>query len=243
MTTLQPSSTRGFLFADLRGYTRFVESHGDDAAAALLKSYRTLMRDVISRFGAAEIKTEGDSFYIVFPSASSAIEGGLAIIAAATDATARIPGQPIHVGVGVHAGETTDGGEGPVGLAVNIAARVCSQARPGELLVTDTVRALTRTRLPVRFVPRGSPRLKGIAEPIPLFAVLSMDAVADAGPRLARRSPVATDPRFWIGGAAALVVVAAVVAFAARGSGASPPSGTPAAGGSCGWSTAAPSTS
>ena len=49
--------------------------------------------------------------------------------------------------------------------------------------------------------------------------------------------------RFWIGGAAALVVVAAVVAFAARGSGASPPSGTPAAGGSCGRSTAAPSTS
>ena len=182
MTTLQPSSTRGFLFADLRGYTRFVESHGDDAAAALLKSYRALMRDVIARFGAAEIKTEGDSFYIVFPSASSAIEGGLAIIAAATDATARIPGQPIHVGVGVHAGETTDGGEGPVGLAVNIAARVCAQARPGELLVTDTVRSLTRTRMPVRFVPRGSPRLKGIAEPIALFAVAPVSAEPVTGP-------------------------------------------------------------
>ena len=47
------------------------------------------------------------------------------------------------------------------GSAVNVAARVCSQAKPGELLVTDTVRALTRTFLPVRFVDRRVRRLKG----------------------------------------------------------------------------------
>jgi len=233
-----PGATHGLLFADLRGYSAFVEEHGDEAAVALLARYRRLVREVVASHDGAEIRTEGDSFYVVFPLASSAVRAGLAILEAARAAEPRI-----DVGIGIQAGETSEGDEGPIGSAVNIAARVCSQARPGELLVTDTVRALTRTRLPVRFVPRGSPRLKGIAEPIPLFAVLSMDAVADAGPRLARRSPVATDPRFWIGGAAALVVVAAVVAFAARGSGASPPSGTPAAGGSCGRSTAAPSTS
>src|SRR5438552_11252717 len=209
MTTLQPSSTRGFLFADLRGYTRFVESHGDDAAAALLKSYRALMRDVIARFGAAEIKTEGDSFYVVFPSASSAIEGGLAIIAAAMEATARIPGQPIHVGVGVHAGETTDGGEGPVGLAVNIAARVCAQARPGELLVTDTVRSLTRTRMSVRFVPRGSPRLKGIAESIALFAVVTGTAVLTPTRGRRARMPIAIGAVVLVGIGAAAILLAA----------------------------------
>jgi outer membrane protein assembly factor BamB/class 3 adenylate cyclase len=171
--TASPASTRGFLFADLRDYTQFVETHGDDAAAGLLKAYRVLMRDVIARFGAAEIKTEGDSFYIVFPSASSAIEGGLAILAAAAEATGRDPDHPIRVGIGVHAGETEELAEGPVGLAVNIAARVCARAKPGELWVTDTVRALTRTRMSVRFVSRGSPKLKGIAEPIALYAVES----------------------------------------------------------------------
>jgi class 3 adenylate cyclase len=63
------SRTNGFLFADLRDYTRYVESHGDRAAAALLDAYRELVRAAVAEFGGAEIKTEGDSFYVVFPSA------------------------------------------------------------------------------------------------------------------------------------------------------------------------------
>jgi outer membrane protein assembly factor BamB/class 3 adenylate cyclase len=171
MTAVNTATTHGFLFADLRGYTHFVETRGDDAAAVLLRRYRALVREVIGEFGGAEIRTEGDSFYVVFPLASSAVLGGLAILAAAAEATLGNPSEPVTVGIGVHAGETAETGEGPVGSAVNIAARVCAQARAGELLVTDTVRSLTRTRLTVTFAPRGSPSLKGIKEPISLFAV------------------------------------------------------------------------
>ena len=65
---VEPSGTitRGFLFADLRGYTDFVERNGAEAAATLLTRYRALTREAIGRFGGAEIKTEGDSFYVVF---------------------------------------------------------------------------------------------------------------------------------------------------------------------------------
>jgi class 3 adenylate cyclase len=164
------SRTNGFLFADLRDYTRYVESHGDQAAVALLEAYRTLVRSAVAEFGGAEIKTEGDSFYVVFPSASSAVQCGLAILRAAADRT-EADGAPIRVGIGVHAGETVETSEGYVGSAVNVAARVCSQARPGELLVTDTVRALTRTFLPVRFTDRQSRRLKGIPEPVVIYRV------------------------------------------------------------------------
>ena len=170
MSGVAPSRTNGFLFADLRDYTRYVESHGDQAAAVLLDAYRTLVRSAVAELGGAEIKTEGDSFYVVFPSASSAVQCGLAIIRAAADRT-ESEGAPIRVGIGVHAGETVETSEGYVGSAVNVAARVCSQARPGELLVTDTVRALTRTFLPVSFVDRRSRRLKGIAEPVVIYRV------------------------------------------------------------------------
>jgi class 3 adenylate cyclase/outer membrane protein assembly factor BamB len=184
MTTVNTATTNGFLFADLRDYTRFVETRGDDAAAALLGRYRALVREVVGQFGGAEIRTEGDSFYVVFPSASSAVLGGLAILAAADEATRTDPTQPLRIGIGVHAGETAETGEGPVGSAVNIAARVCAQARAGELLVTDTVRSLTRTRLTVRFTLRGNPSLKGIREPISLFAVQapaeSVETVSEA---------------------------------------------------------------
>ena len=96
MTAVQPATTQGFLFADLRDYTRYAETHGDDAAAALLTAYRRLVRDVVAHLGGAEIKTEGDSFYVVFSSASGAVQGGLAILAAAAAATTHDPGQPIR---------------------------------------------------------------------------------------------------------------------------------------------------
>ena len=139
----QPDSqTHGFLFADLREYTRFVEARGDLAAAALLGEYRELVRGVVGRSRGAEIRTEGDSFYVVFPSASLAVQCGLAILAAVGQRNATAT-DAIRVGIGVHAGETASTPDGLVGSAVNIAARVCGQARAGELLVTDTVRSLT----------------------------------------------------------------------------------------------------
>ena len=73
----------------------------------------------------AEIKTEGDSFYVVFPAVSAAVLCGLAIV----DAT-HTPGPdetagPIPVGIGIHAGETVETPDGYVGSAVNIAAGIC----------------------------------------------------------------------------------------------------------------------
>lgn len=179
------SRTNGFLFADLRGYTQFVEARGDRAAAELLEVYRALVRAEVQRFDGAEIKTEGDSFYVVFPSVGAAIECGLGIAEAAAEAST--PARPIRVGIGVHAGETVETEEGYVGSAVNVAARVCSQAQAGEVLVTDTVRALTRTHLAVRFIDRRTRRLKGVAEPVVLYrAVPATDAASSAtrSPRL-----------------------------------------------------------
>src|SRR5919106_1160177 len=184
--TVGPSRTHGFLFSDLRDYTRYVEQHGDQAAAALLGAYRSMVRAAVATFGGAEIKTEGDSFYVVFRSASSAVRCGLAILEAGAESV-RGDGPPIRVGIGVHAGETVETSEGYVGSVVNVAARVCSQARPGELLVTDTVRALTRTFLSVSFVDRRTRRLKGIAEPMVLYRVQPLAAGAALAPAPRRR--------------------------------------------------------
>jgi class 3 adenylate cyclase len=155
------SLARGFLFADLRGYSAFVERHGDQAGADLIRTYRDLVRSSVAEFRGAEVKTEGDSFYVAFDSPSAAVRCGLAILDAAI--AGRGPdGGPIRVGIGIHAGETIQTDEGYVGSAVNIAARVCAAAGAGELLVTDAVRALTRTYLGVDFQRHGRHRLKGI---------------------------------------------------------------------------------
>lgn len=188
MTHLTGSQTQGFLFADLRDYTRFVEAHGDQAAADLLARFRLLTREVIARFDGAEIRTEGDSFYVVFPSASAAVRGGLAILEAAAATGNGGSGSPaVQVGVGVHAGETAATDEGPVGSAVIVASRICAVAKPGELLASDTVHGLTRTFLPVQFIPRGRRRLKGITEPVSLYQVVPAPANGAAGMTIGRR--------------------------------------------------------
>jgi hypothetical protein len=129
----------------------------------------------------------------------------LAIVAAAMEASDADPTLPIHVGVGIHAGETVETTEGFVGSAVNTAARICAQAGPNEVFVSGTVRALTGGVVDASFVPVGRRRLKGLVEPIQLFRV--------AGPGAA---PATTRPRVAIplvvaGGLVALVAVAILV--------------------------------
>lgn len=169
------ASTHGFLFADLRGYTSYVERRGARAAAQLLTRYRALVRAAVASQGGAEIRTEGDSFYVVFPSASSAVACALDIVDAA--AAGQPDGDPIHVGVGVHAGESIQTVEGPVGSAVNIAARLCALAGPGQVLVSDTVRSLTRSVGTASYTAIGRKRLKGLDEPISVYR-----ATRDAAP-------------------------------------------------------------
>ena len=161
------TALRAFLFADLRDYTAFVEREGDRAAADLIRDYRALIRSHLAAYDGAELKTEGDSFYIVFPSPSKAIAFGSDIFRAARAAS----GRPLRFGVGVHVGETVPLEGQFVGSAVNIAARIGAMAGDGELLVTDTVRELVRTSAPLSFDDRGPIALKGVAEPVHVFAV------------------------------------------------------------------------
>lgn len=198
-----PAQTRGFLFSDLRGYSAYTERHGDRTARELLSAYRRVVRDAISAFGGAEIRTEGDSFYVVFDSVSQAVEAGLAIQAKLTDAGGT--GEAIQAGIGVHAGEVEDDAEqGIVSSAVNIAARICAVAQPGELLVSDTVRSLTRTYLDVGYAPRGRRKLKGIREPVRVYRVVPATAPV---PRRAGLRAIA--PALAVAAMVAAVVVGA----------------------------------
>jgi class 3 adenylate cyclase/ABC-type branched-subunit amino acid transport system substrate-binding protein len=198
------TATRGFLFCDLRDYTRFVDERGAVAAAELLLRYRALVRGAVETYSGAEIKTEGDSFYVVFRSVTDAVACAVAIVAGAAGSTGA---DPIRVGVGVHAGETVETADGFVGQSVNIAARLCALAPAGEVFASDTVRALTQGVSPVRFNPRGRRRLKGISEPVAVFSVEPAGATPRRGPR---------SRRWWLaaGGTAAVAIgILSVAAF------------------------------
>jgi class 3 adenylate cyclase len=166
-----PTVTRAFLFSDLRDYTDFVETHGDAAAAELLRAYRDLVRAEIDRYTGAEVKTEGDSFYVVFEAPSAAVECAVAVQRAVHEHAGRDTKAPIRVGIGVHAGETVPYDDQFVGSAVNIAARLASKAQAGEIIASDTLRGLVRTAVRYDMEDRGPLRLKGMGERVRAWSV------------------------------------------------------------------------
>ncbi len=167
----RPAATKTFLFADLRDYTSFVERHGDSAAGALVATYRRLVRAEIARSEGVEVKTEGDSFFVVFDSARRAVDCAVGIVRAAERHADRNPEQPVRVGVGVHAGEPLVQENDYVGSAVNLAARLAQNARSGEVLVTDVVRGLLRTSGLPAMEAREGLVLKGIDDPPRIYTL------------------------------------------------------------------------
>jgi len=165
------SAVRTFLFADLRDYTAFVESRGDAQATRLLRAYRRIVRgEVLARKG-AEIKTEGDSFYVVFELPGDAVRCAISIQRKARKHTQDQPGLPLRLGIGVNTGEAVEHDGGYVGAAVIVASRLSSQAPAGSVIVTDTVRGLLRTTAIAPMRDLGAWTLKGIAAPVRVYDV------------------------------------------------------------------------
>jgi DNA-binding SARP family transcriptional activator/class 3 adenylate cyclase/ABC-type glycerol-3-phosphate transport system substrate-binding protein len=164
------SVIRTFLIADLRGYTRFSDSRGDEAAAALAERFVAIAREGIESRAGTIVEVRGDEILAVFDSAREAIRAALDLQASlVSDETADVP---LGVGIGIDAGEAVPLGDGYRGRALNLAARLCARARPGEILVTSELVHLAGAVEEVHFEDRGSVRLKGISRPVELLAVV-----------------------------------------------------------------------
>ncbi len=163
-------ATKTFLFSDLREYTRFVEEHGDAAAATLIGDYRRIVRAEIAKHEGAEVKTEGDSFYVVFPGARAAVGAAQGILREAERYSQANPERPLRVGIGINAGEPQPHEGQYVGSAVIVAARLAQAATAGELLITDLVRGLL-PRDGAQLNERVGLTLKGLDDPPRVFSV------------------------------------------------------------------------
>jgi class 3 adenylate cyclase/pimeloyl-ACP methyl ester carboxylesterase len=162
-----PSGTAVILFADIVDSTALTEHLGDDAfrdkARDLDTALRAIIRDSVGT--PIEGKLLGDGVLAVFTSARQAIEAALRCGRAGDEG-----GLPLHLGI--HAGDVIREGDNVYGGAVNIASRISGLSAPGEVLVSETVRSLARTSAGVGFEERGERALKGVGEPVRVWAVV-----------------------------------------------------------------------
>jgi class 3 adenylate cyclase len=166
-----PGGTVTFAFTDIEDSTELLKRLGDDYRD-VLTAHRRIVRDTFTGRDGIEIDTQGDAFFFVFPRARDALEA--AVEAQRAHAAATWPGDvDVRVRMGLHTGEPAVHEEGYVGLDVVRAARICTVGRGGQILLSETTRALLGSGLPegVSVFPVGQRHLRGIDEPERVFEV------------------------------------------------------------------------
>jgi pimeloyl-ACP methyl ester carboxylesterase/class 3 adenylate cyclase len=150
------------LLTDIVDSTKRAEALGDRRWRELLDAHNAAFRRELTRFRGTEVKTTGDGFLATFDGPGRAIHCSLSLIAA-------IRSLGIEIRAGLHTGEVEVVQNDVQGIAVHVAARVAALAQASECLVTRTVKDLV-AGADIRFSERGKRDLKGLGEPIDLFA-------------------------------------------------------------------------
>src|SRR4051794_15793791 len=156
------AAPRTFLIADVRGYTRFTQERGDEAAAELAQRFAELTREVVEAGGGELVEVRGDEALAVFSSSRQAVRTAGEIQRRLRGGSDPEGALPLGVGIGLDTGEAVPIAGGYRGNALNVAARLCSLASPGQTLATETVSLLAGGVPGVRFAPPRSVRVKGI---------------------------------------------------------------------------------
>jgi class 3 adenylate cyclase len=198
-----PQGTVTFAFTDIEHSTELLKRLGDEYRD-VLTLHRKIVRDAFGACDGIEIDTQGDAFFFAFPRARDAVAA--AVEAQRSHVSAPWPrGEVVRVRMGLHTGEPALHEEGYVGLDVVRAARICTEGKGGQILLSETTRALLGSGLPegVSVFPLGQRHLRGIDEPERVYEIAieglaevdeEREAAAAAGVEPAARTDVAAPP-------------------------------------------------
>ncbi len=171
-----PASTFGglrtILFTDLVGHTEMMQRLGDARGRDVLREHERITRDLLKQHGGAEVKTMGDGFMASFASVTKAMDCAIALqrAFAAWNGVGATGRSPLHVRVGLNAGEPIEEDGDLFGATVILASRIAAQAGASEILVPETVRGLLSGKSYV-YADRGETMLKGFEDAVRLYEV------------------------------------------------------------------------
>jgi class 3 adenylate cyclase len=158
------------LFTDMEGSTTLTQRLGDAKAQEVLRAHNSIVRDALKACGGSEIKHTGDGIMASFPSASRALECAIAVQRAVAARVEEHPDMPLRVRIGLNAGEPVAEDQDLFGTAVQLAARICARAEPGQILVPTVVRELAAGK-GFLLADLGEIALRGFEEPVRLYEV------------------------------------------------------------------------
>jgi predicted ATPase/class 3 adenylate cyclase len=164
-----PTGTVTFLFTDIEGSTKLLESLGDEYAR-VLRAHHGLVRTSIEKFGGYEVDTQGDSFFVAFSRAVDAAAAAVEIQRSLLDQ--EWPGDyVVRVRMGLHTGEPELTPGGYVGMDIHRAARISDAGHGGQILLSAATEQLLRGDVPegASLIYLGQHQLKDLSRPDHLF--------------------------------------------------------------------------
>jgi adenylate cyclase len=179
------------VFCDLRGFTAFAETSEPEEVMGVLGDYYAALGDLVSRFEGTLERFTGDGLMAFFNDPLPCEDAPLRAVRMAVAMRSRIQGlardwsrygYELALGVGLTQGYATLGRVGfearldytAVGSVTNLAARLCAEARPWQILLSQRVHAAVEEF--VTSEPVGELTLRGFTRPVPAFNVLGLDA-------------------------------------------------------------------
>lgn len=185
--------TLTFLVVDQVGSTDQIQRLGDVRAAEIRRALFDFSSTAVAQWNGSIYHYTGDGLMAAFAGAHDAVHAAVVIQRAAVRFSADQPaGEEIVLRAGIHSGEPVITEDGQyVGIAVHLAARLCTASAEGRIVVSQVTRALCDSRGSLRFVSLGVTRLKGISDPTELHDLAWEDVDVPAPPRPDARPPSA----------------------------------------------------
>ena len=163
------SALRTVLFTDIVGHTEMMQRLGDARGRDVLREHERITRETLSAHGGTEVKTMGDGFMASYGSVTSAIECAISLQRAFATHTVSMP-EPLHVRVGLNAGEPIEEDGDLFGATVILASRIAAKAGADEILIPEPVRHLLSGKT-FMFSDRGEYEMKGFDDAVRLYEV------------------------------------------------------------------------
>jgi adenylate cyclase len=162
------ASTHTFLFADLVGFTALAELEGDDRALEVVLALQRQVRELLEEHSAEQVKAIGDGLMLRCTEPRAAVLLGLRLVGELDDENGFPP-----VRVGIHTGPAIANEGDWYGRTVNVAARLCSVAPGGEVMVSESTRHAAGSVPGVEWSDKELHWLRNVSEPVGTYLVRS----------------------------------------------------------------------
>ena len=164
MENTQQTKLAAIVFTDIVGYTQKMDSD-EMLTMRYLDKQREIVYPIVQNYGGKVLKEIGDGLLIMFDSAVQAVRCTVEI-------QTKLKDEEFQIRAGIHMGDVIMKDGDVFGAAVNIAARIEPQAKPGGVCISEGVRNQIRNKIDFRTVSKGVKELKGVSEPIEVYDVL-----------------------------------------------------------------------